>query len=68
MLGKKTNLILGIIGMGLMMTFVIGLSISISRGFAGFWGGLPFSLIIAFVLCLAIYEFWEETLKKKKDD
>lgn len=67
MLDKKINLILGILGMGLMMTFVIGLSISISRGFAGFWGGLPFTLIITFVIGLALYEFWEETLKKKKD-
>ena len=42
--------------------FVVALAQSISAGFAGFWGGLPFWLIILFVLGLAIYNFLEETI------
>ena len=48
-----------------MTTFVVGLAHSISTGFAGFWGGLPFSIIVIFVLSMAFYNFWEETLRKK---
>ena len=42
--------------------FVIALAESISAGFAGFWGGLPFWFIVIFVLSLAIYNFVEETI------
>jgi hypothetical protein len=48
-------------------TFVIGLSISISTGFAGFLGGLPFTIITVFVLGLVIYDFWDQCLRKKND-
>jgi hypothetical protein len=41
------------------------LSHSISTGFAGFWGGLPFAIIAIFVVCLACYDLWEETVKQK---
>lgn len=59
------KLIAGLIGTGLLFTFVVGLAISISRGFAGFWGGLPFSVIVAFVLSLALYDFWDECIRRK---
>lgn len=42
--------------------FVIALAQSISAGFAGFWGGLPFWMIVIFVLSLAVYNFFEETI------
>lgn len=64
-MSKMTNVIMGIIGTGLMMIFVLGLSHSISTGFAGFWGGLPFMVIAFVVIAMAIYNFWEETLGKK---
>lgn len=63
-MSKMTNIITAIIGTGLMMTFIIGLSYSISTGFAGFWGGLPFAIIAAFVISLALYNFWEDAVKK----
>jgi hypothetical protein len=53
------------IGTGLMMTFVLGLSQSISTGFAGFNGGLPFLLISIFVICMALYDFYDETIRKR---
>jgi len=59
-----TNLIMGIIGTSLMAIFVIGLSHSISTGFAGFWGGLPFAVIITIVIAMALYNLWEDTTKK----
>ena len=37
--------ITGFIGLGLVFTFILGLAHSISTGFAGFWGGLPFLII-----------------------
>ncbi len=58
------KIIVAAIGTALMMTFVIGLSHSISIGFAGFWGGLPFMIIAGFVILLALYDFWEEAIKK----
>jgi len=37
-------------------TFVVGLAWSISTGLAGFWRGLPFWVIVLFVLFLLIYD------------
>ncbi|MFC1663996.1 hypothetical protein ACFL17_00125 [Pseudomonadota bacterium] len=67
MVSRLVNIITGLIGLLLVSVFVIGLSHSISIGFAGFLGGLPFALIVAFVLSLAGYEFWNECLRKKRD-
>ncbi len=61
---RLVTIIVAAIGTALMMTFVIGLSHSISTGFAGFKGGLPFMIIAIFVICLALYDFWEDALKK----
>ena len=44
------------LGVALVSTFVIGLAWSISTGLAGFWRGLPFWVIIIFVLFLLIYD------------
>jgi hypothetical protein len=50
---EKLTIILGIV---LLSTFVIGLAWSISTGLAGFWRGLPFWIIVLFVLFLLIYD------------
>ncbi|CUH42674.1 hypothetical protein [Ruegeria atlantica] len=63
-MSRLTNIIMGLIGIGLMMTFILGLAHSISTGFAGFWGGLPFLCIAIFVIALALYNFWEDAVKK----
>jgi flagellar biosynthesis protein FliR len=65
MLGRKTKMIVGLIATTLISVFIIGLAHSISTGFAGFWGGLPFWIISVSVLAMAIYNFWEECIKKK---
>ena len=65
-MSRLTTIIVAIIGTGLMMTFVIGLSHSISTGFAGFWGGFPFMVIAVFVIALALYDLWEEAIRKDK--
>lgn len=62
---RVTTIIVAAIGTLLMMVFVLGLAQSISTGFAGFWGGLPFLVIAIFVISLAIYNFWEEAVRKK---
>ena len=66
-MSRTTAIIVGAIGTALMMTFVIGLSHSISTGFAGFWGGFPFMVIAALVILKALYDFWEDTIKKKDE-
>ena len=38
---------------------------SISSGFAGFWGGLPFWIIAITVMLMATYDFYDETVRKK---
>ena len=45
-----------ILGASLFALFVIGLAWSISTGLAGFWRGLPFWIIVLFVLFLLVYD------------
>ena len=52
-ISEKLTIILGIFLFG---TFVVGLAWSISTGLAGFWRGLPFWVIVLFVLFLLIYD------------
>ena len=64
-MSRPVRIIVALIGTALMMTFVLGLSHSISTGFAGYWGGFPFMIIAIFVICLALYDFWDEAVRKK---
>lgn len=65
---RPVRIVTGLIGILLMATFVIGLSHSISTGFAGFKGGLPFAVIVAFVLILVVYDYYDECVRKRDDD
>ena len=65
-MSRFVTLIVASIGTALMMVFVIGLSHSISTGFAGFLGGLPFMIIAIFVIALAIFDYWQDALRKDK--
>ncbi len=65
MISDPVKMIAGLIATSLLVIFIVGLAYSISTGFAGFWGGLPFWVIITFVLSLAIYDYWDECLRKK---
>ena len=60
-----TKLVVGLIATAMIVTFIVGLAHSISTGFAGFWGGMPFWVISITVLSMAVYNFWEECLRKK---
>ena len=57
--------IAGLIGFVLVSAFVLGLAESISSGFAGFWGGLPFWVICLIVLPLVAYDYWDTCLRRK---
>ena len=59
------KIISGLIGLVLVAAFVLGLAESISSGFAGFWGGLPFWVISLAVLTLVAYDFWDSCLRKE---
>lgn len=65
MLPPVVRFFAALVGTALMSVFVIGLSHSISTGFAGFWGGLPFAVIVAIVLAMAFYDFWDECFRRK---
>lgn len=65
MLTRPIKIIVGLIATIMITVFIVGLAHSISTGFAGFWGGLPFWIISISVLAMAIYNFWEECLKTK---
>ena len=65
MVSKKVNFVLGLIATTGLILFITGLAYSISTGFAGFWGGIPFWVISIAVLSAAVYGFYEETVKKK---
>lgn len=64
MLSKMSKSIVGLIATALVSVFVLGLAHSISTGFAGFWGGLPFWVIAVLVLSMAVYDYWDECLRK----
>lgn len=64
MLGKGTLIVVASLATLILMVFVIGLAYSISTGFAGFWGGLPFWVIAVSVLLMALYDLWEDAIKK----
>lgn len=66
MLDRMTTIIVAAIATFLLVGFVTGLAWSISTGFAGFWGGLPFWVIALCVLAMAVYDFWEETIRQDK--
>jgi len=53
---KSSEKLVIILGVVLFTTFVVGLAWSISTGLAGFWKGLPFWIIVFFVLFLLIYD------------
>lgn len=67
-MSRTVRIVVAMIGTAMMMIFVLGLSYSISTGFAGFNGGLPFMVIAIFVILLALYDFWEEAVRKKEKD
>ena len=52
-LSEKLTIIIGVL---FVAVFLIGLAWSISTGLAGFYKGLPFWVIIIFVLGLLIYD------------
>ena len=52
-LSEKLTILIGIL---LVAIFLIGLAWSISTGLAGFYKGLPFWVIVIFVLGLLIYD------------
>ena len=52
-ISERFTIILGIL---LFAIFVIGLAWSISTGLAGFWRGLPFWVIVLFVLFLLVFD------------
>ncbi len=58
--------ITGLIGLALLFTFILGLAHSISTGFAGFWGGLPFWVISIIVLSMVVYDYWDECIRKNR--
>ena len=67
MTGDRNKRITGLIGSAVLAVFIIGLAHSISTGFAGFWGGLPFWIISLIVLAMVAYDYWDECLRKKPD-
>lgn len=67
MVSRLVNLITGLIGLVMVCVLTIGLAHSISSGFAGFWGGLPFAIITVAVLAMVAYDFWDQCIRRKPD-
>lgn len=63
---QTVDKISGAIGISLVAAFVLGLAWSISTGFAGFWGGLPFWIISVTILVLIAVDFWTSCIRVKK--
>lgn len=56
---------IGVFSLGLLIWFITGLAASISMGFAGFWGGLPFWIISVAILLMVVYDFWKGVFRKQ---
>ena len=66
MASKSVQIAAGLFGVFTVCVFILGLAHSISVGFAGFWGGLPFIVIAVFVLSMVIYDFWDQCVRNEK--
>ena len=64
MVSRRINFLMALIGNLTLAVFILGLAHSISTGFAGFWGGLPFWVISVTVLLMAAYDFWDQCIRK----
>ena len=61
---RTIDRISGAVGAIMIMVFVVGLADGITSGFAGFWGGLPFWVIIVVSLALVWYDYWDSCLRR----
>ena len=66
MIPRVVPIVTGLIGLVMLASFVLGLAHSISTGFAGFWGGLPFTVITVVVLALVAYDYWDQCWRRKR--
>lgn len=64
---KPVKMVTGFVATVSVITFIIGLAWSISTGFAGFWGGLPFWVISIAVLSMLVYDFWDDCIRDKNN-
>ena len=64
---RPVRIVTGFIATVSVVTFIIGLAWSISTGFAGFWGGLPFWIISLTVLAMLIYDYWDSCIQDKNN-
>lgn len=62
---RPVKLVTGFVSVVSVIVFIIGLAWSISTGFAGFWGGLPFWVIAIAVLAMMVYDYWDDCVKDK---
>ena len=62
---KRVRVVTGLIATLSVITFITGLAWSISTGFAGFWGGLPFWIISITVLGMVVYDYWDSCIRVK---
>ena len=64
---KAVRTVTGLIASVGVISFITGLAWSISTGFAGFWGGLPFWIISIFVLSLVVYDYWDSCIRNNNN-
>ena len=64
---KAVRTVTGMVASVGVISFIIGLAWSISTGFAGFWGGLPFWIISIFVLSLVVYDYWDSCVRNNNN-
>ena len=67
MISKRTKMTTDVNGTFFLLIFLLGLAGNIVAGFAGFKGGLPFWVIALTVMAMALYDFYDETVRKSKD-
>ena len=64
---RSVSRVTGFVATAGVITFIIGLAWSISTGFAGFWGGLPFWIISLSVLGMVVFDYWDSCIRNKSN-
>lgn len=64
---RSVSRVTGFVATAGVITFITGLAWSISTGFAGFWGGLPFWIISLSVLGMVVFDYWDSCIRNKSN-
>ena len=67
MISKRTQMITVAISTLFSMIFMLGLTESITAGFADFNAGVPFGMVALTIMAMELFDFYDATVYNSKD-